>query len=44
MEWLGAWLHEDNDWRALYGKQERDFMTEKFVVVSDRLTKILGKV
>ena len=44
VEWLGAWLHEDNDWRALYGKQERDFMTEKFVVVSDRLTKILGKV
>jgi hypothetical protein len=43
VEWLGVWLHEHNDWRALDGYQERDLMKEKFVVVSDRLAAILAK-
>ena len=34
VEWIGAWLHEHNDWRHLNGPVERDFMKEKALAVA----------
>src|SRR5262249_38223452 len=41
IEWLGPWLHESNDWRHLQGVRSRDMMSEKFGVVSRKMTDLL---
>lgn len=42
VEWLGVWLHEQNDWRDLSGTPQRDFMKEKIQAVSDRMRIVLA--